>query len=740
METHYTGQQNISATLELDLEGMTCAACAARIEKVLGKLPDVDANVNFASETARVRYNPATANPDAVIAAVRKAGYDATVRKDTEINERQQQRAANYQSELRSFWISATLTAPLLLEMVSMLTGFHTLMLPRWFQLALATPVQFWVGRRFYVGAWHSLRGGSANMDVLVALGTSVAYGFSLVVTLFGLVGQPVYFEASTAIITLILMGKLLEARAKHRAMASIEALLRLQPKTAHIDINGNVIDMPVEQVKIGDRFVVRPGDSLPLDGQVIEGYSSVDESMLTGESSPVEKAAGTQVFAGTLNRQGLLICTTTRIGKDTALAGIIRLVNEAQGSKAPIQRLADKISGIFVPIVVGISILAFIAYWAITGDATHALINAVSVLVIACPCALGLATPTAIMVGTGQGAVNGILIRNAEALERAEKIQVIILDKTGTLTEGKPTVSDVIPAPKHSDMDLLQLAATLAHASNHPLSQAVFAYTKTRGFIPEKLAQVTEIPGKGIEAQRDIENMPASERIIRFGSPNYLHGAGFDIDDASLTPLLESGKTVIGVADANGIVGYLALTDQLRTSSVAAVARLQSLGIHVMMLSGDNTATTRAVATAAGINDYLAEVLPQHKADTVQTLKRQGKIVGMVGDGINDAPALAAADIGFAIGAGADVAIEAADVTLMKSDLNNVADAIALSRATLNKIRQNLFFAFIYNILGIPLAALGMLNPVIAGAAMAMSSVSVIGNSLLLKRWKVNQ
>lgn len=577
-------------------------------------------------------------------------------------------------------------------------------------------------------------------MDVLVALGTTVAYGFSLVITLLGLSNQPVYFEASAAIITLILMGKLLETRAKHRTMASIEALLRLQPKIARIEVDGKLIDIPVEQIKIGDRIIVRPGDSLPSDGKVTEGYSSIDESMLTGESNPVDKAPGAEVFAGTLNRQGLLVCSATRIGKDTALAGIIRLVNEAQGTKAPIQHLADKISGVFVPVIVAISVLTFIAGWAIGGDSTQALINAVSVLVIACPCALGLATPTAIMVGTGQGATHGILIRNAEALERAEKIQTLILDKTGTLTEGKPSVSDVIPASGHKEKELLQLAATLANASTHPLSQAILGYTQSRNVVPIKLEQMNEIPGKGIEANIDIKDETESKNTIRLGSPNFLRDIGLNVDNINIQPLLDAGKTVVCVADSHEIVGYIALVDQLRSTSIAAVARLKALGIDVIMLSGDNALTARAVATAAGITNYLAEVLPQHKADTVQTLKKQGKIVGMVGDGINDAPALAAADIGFAIGAGADVAIEAADVTLMKSDLNSVVDAIDLSQATLNKIRQNLFFAFFYNVLGVPLAALGMLNPVMAGAAMAMSSVSVVSNSLLLKRWKVNR
>ncbi|MES2356662.1 MAG: heavy metal translocating P-type ATPase [Pseudomonadota bacterium] len=724
--------------VELKLTGMTCAACAARIEKNLNKLPGVKANVNFASETAFADYSPEFVNPDALINAVRKAGYDAAIREADSLEKEQQRDAVVYKRELQSFWLSVALTLPLLLEMVAMLASAHEAMWPRWLQLILATPVQFWIGRRFYVGSWHALRSGSANMDVLVALGTSVAYGFSAVVTLLGLSQQHVYFEASAAIITLVLMGKLLEASAKKRAMGAIEALIRLQPKTARIEVGDQITEVPIERVNIGDQFVVRPGESVPIDGQILRGHSSVDESMLTGESQPVEKFPGGKVFAGTLNQQGLLVGTATRIGKETALAGIIRLVNEAQGSKAPIQRLADKMSGVFVPVVVAIGVFTF-ALWGIwAGDFTQALVNAIAVLVIACPCALGLATPTAIMVGTGRGAAKGILVRNAAALEQAEKIQVMIVDKTGTLTEGKPSVTDIITTPGHSEEEALRLAATLEHASAHPLAQAVLNYAKSRDVTPGKLERFTDHPGKGIEGLLIGEALSEGEKNVWLGSPAYLRLQGFTIEEALIEPYLRTGKTVIGIAMQKGIVGYIAITDQLRPTSADAISRLKALGIEVVMLSGDNAATARAIANAVGIENYQAEVLPQHKANVVQAFRAKGKIVGMVGDGINDAPALAAADVSFAIGAGADVAIEAADITLMKNDLASVADAISLSRATLRKIRQNLFFAFIYNVLGIPLAALGMLNPVIAGAAMAMSSVSVVSNSLLLKRWKV--
>jgi P-type Cu+ transporter len=723
-------------TLELGLTGMTCAACAARIEKSLNKLPSVKANVNFASETASVNYAPALVTADALIANVRKAGYDAIVRDTGESEAEKQQRATSYQNERRSFWIAAALTLPLVLQMAGMFSGNHVDLLPRWLQLALATPVQFWIGWRFYVGAWHALRGKSANMDVLIVLGTTMAYGFSFIVTVLGL-PHHVYFEASAAIITLILMGKLLEAQAKNRSAAAIEALIRLQPMTARIETNGVITEVPIEQVKTGDRFIIRPGESVPIDGEVAEGQSSVDESMLTGESRPVEKTLGGNVYAGTINQKGLLTCVAKRIGKQTALAGIIRLVNEAQGSKAPIQRLADKISGIFVPVVVVISLVTFILWWVLAGDFTQALINAVAVLVIACPCALGLATPTAVMVGVGQGARNGILIRNAEALEQAEKIQVLIVDKTGTLTEGKPSVTNVVTIAGRNENDLLYLAAALEQSSTHPLAHAVLDYATARGIAPRKLTNVTNHPGKGIEAQLEENVDPKLRKLAWLGSPAFLHSLGFVVNDLDIEPLLAAGKSVIGVADRNGVLGYLAVIDPLRPTSARAIAHLGELGVKVVMLSGDNATTTRTVAAAVGIQEYRSEMLPQHKVEVVQAFKATGKIVGMVGDGINDAPALAAADVSFAIGAGADVAIHASDVTLMKSDLTSVAEAISLSRATLAKIRQNLFFAFIYNVLGIPLAALGLLNPVIAGAAMAMSSVSVVSNSLLLKRWK---
>ncbi|SFI18329.1 heavy metal translocating P-type ATPase [Nitrosomonas sp. Nm34] len=722
----------IPLTVQLRISGMTCAACSGRIEQALNKIPGVTATVNLATEVAHVQFNPAAANVNDLIAAVAKAGYSASEISEASRNEEKARRLAAYQAELRIFWLSAALTLPFILQMGVMLTD-HTDLLPRWLQWLLATPVQFWVGRRFYVGAWHALRGGGANMDVLIALGTSMAYFFSAVVTLFSL-DQHVYFEASVAIITLVLLGKLMEARAKSKTSAAIEELIKLQPKTARVEREGEIIEVDVDTLKVGDIFIVRPGENLPVDGVVIEGISSVNEAMLTGESLPVAKQVGAKVFAATQNQQGVLKCRATSVGAHTQLAAIIRLVEEAQGSKAPIQRMADTISGIFVPVVVVISILALLLTWWLTGNFVLSLINAVAVLVIACPCALGLATPTAIMVGTGRGAQMGILVKNAAALEHAEKIQVLVVDKTGTLTEGRPVVTDVIPVGSVTEQALLQTAATLEQGSEHPLAKAVLEYTAGRAIRPQTMSNFTSVTGSGVKAQ-------IGDAEFLLGSPKFLQAHGVTMDPSHLAVLQAESKTVIGVAvqseETYQMLGYLAIADRLRSTSAQAVRRLQAMGVEIIMLTGDNAGTAAAIAKQAGISHYRAEVLPSDKAAEVVKIKARGQFTGMVGDGINDAPALAAADVSFAIGAGSDVAIKAADITLMHNDLMSVADAIALSRATLSKIRQNLFFAFIYNVLGIPLAAIGMLNPIIAGAAMAMSSVSVVSNSLLLKRWQ---
>jgi Cu+-exporting ATPase len=713
----------------LELEGMTCAACATRIEKVLNKIDGISATVNFATEKARIRVAPGAATLETLIAAVAKAGYGAHESIGTSREEEKQRRAAAYRKELRIFWIAAVLTLPLVAQMSAMFLGYHQDILPRWLQWLLATPVQFWAGKRFYVGAWHALRGGGANMDVLVALGTSMAYLFSAIVTVMGL-DLHVYFEAGAAVITLVLMGKLLEARAKEGTSAVIEELLKLQPKIARIERDGVVIEVDAASLKVDDIFIVRAGESIPVDGEVIEGDSSVVEAMLTGESLPVGKQAGAKVFAATQNQQGMLKCRATGVGSHTVLAGIIRLVEQAQGSKAPIQRLADVISGVFVPAVVIIGLFTFGLWWSLSGEFTAALINAVAVLVIACPCALGLATPTAIMVGTGSGAKAGILIRNAEALERAGKIRTLVVDKTGTLTEGRPVVTDIIPAGNSSIEEVLRLAATLEQGSEHPLAKAITGRAAGEGITPGAITGFAAVTGKGVQGE-------IGGRLYWLGSPAFLMAQGRITSEATVARLQQQGKTVVALSNEQDIVGYLAIADILRATSASAVARLKEMGIEVVMLTGDNAATAAAIAAQAGIDRFLAEVLPQDKAAEIDKLKALGLVVGMAGDGINDAPALAAADVSFAVGSGTDVAIETAHVTLMRNDLSSVADAIDLSRVTLRKIRQNLFFAFIYNVLGIPLAALGMLNPVIAGAAMAMSSVSVVSNSLLLKRWR---
>ena len=721
---------------EFQIYGMTCVACAARIEKALNKLEGVEAAVNFASESARVRYQPGLATPEQLITAIRKAGYEASERVEANAAQEKVRRADAFQAELRLFWVSVALSLPLLAGMFSMFGDVHSELLPRWLQLALATPVQFWIGRRFYVGGYKALRGGGANMDVLVALGTSMAYGLSAVVTLAGLQHQHVYFEASAVIITLVLMGKLLEARAKLRTSAAIEALIRLQPKTARVERDGELIELPVASMRIGDIFVMRPGESIPVDGQVDSGESGIDESMLTGESLAVHKRAGDKVYAGTLNQQGLLRCRAEGVGAATMLAGIIRLVREAQGTKAPIQRLADQVAGVFVPVVVAISALTFALWWAIGGELAPALVNAVAVLVIACPCALGLATPTAIMVGTGRGAQVGVLVKNAVALEQAEKISTLIVDKTGTLTEGRPVVTDVLPAAGFSASDLVAAAASLESGSAHPLAHAVVEYAKQLALPLAPIRDFRSETGKGVQAVLAVPALGAEPTLL-LGAPAFLAEAGLPIDAAAIRPLEDQGKTVIAVGGAGRVLGYLAIADKLRASSREAVGKLRGMGIDVVMLTGDNAATAKAIAAAAGIANFRAQVLPGEKAAAVAEFKTEGRVVGMVGDGVNDAPALAAADVSFAIGAGSDVAIEAADIALMRNDLLSVVDAISLSRATLSKIRQNLFFAFIYNVLGIPLAAAGMLNPVIAGAAMALSSVSVVSNSLLLRRWR---
>jgi Cu+-exporting ATPase len=715
---------------------MTCAACAARIEKTLNRLPGVAASVNFATESADVRFDRARADVDALLAAVTRAGYAAHVKRDVEAERAREaaRREAAWRSLRRELVIAAVLTAPFLVQMLVMFmpgTARHDELLPRWLQLALATPVQLIIGRRFYIGAWHALRGGGANMDVLIALGTSIAWLWSALVTLFGL-HEHVYFEASAAIVTLVLLGKALEARARARTSAAIEALLRLQPKVAHVERDGREIDVPLAAVVVGDRFVVRAGEAMPVDGKVFDGHATADESMLTGESRPVAKSVGDAVFAGTVNLDGVLRARATGVGSATLLAGIVRLVGEAQGSKAPIQRLADRVSGVFVPVVVAIATLTFLLTWWLAGNATGALVNAVAVLVIACPCALGLATPTAIIVGTGRAAQLGVLIRNAVALENAGRVTTLIVDKTGTVTEGAPAVTAVHAFERFSRDDVLAAAAALEQGALHPLAQAIVGAARTGDLALPAVAGFRAVPGQGAEGA-----IGDDRRAAQVGSLAFLASRGVAIAARDVDPWVATGDSIVGVALDGRLAGVITLADRVRATSSAAVARLTREGVAVEMLSGDNDATVDAVARAVGIDRRHGRMTPAQKAEEIRRLQRSGQVVGMVGDGVNDAPALAAADVSFAIGAGSAIAIEAADVTIIRDDLGAVADAILLSRATRAKIRQNLFFAFAYNVLGIPLAALGFLNPVIAGAAMAMSSVSVVSNALLLRRFK---
>lgn len=715
----------------LQITGMHCASCSARLEKALNQLPGVSATVNIATEKASITFDPQQTDIEQLIATVRATGFDAHPVRDFEAEKGA--RAEAYRHELLQFGIALLLTLPLLLEMALMLFGVHW-MIPGWLQWLLATPVQFWAGSRFYTGAWSALRSGGSNMDVLVALGTSAAYFMSCAAVLLQL-DQPLYFEASATLITLVLLGKLLEARAKGKASAALEALIHLQPRIAHVERNGEMLDVSAGQLRPGEVFFVRPGESVPVDGEVLEGTSSLDESMLTGESLPQAKQIADKVYAATINQHGLLKCSAVAVGSHTQLAAIIRLVEQAQGSKAPIQKLADQISAIFVPVVLLIAALTFIGWWVFGGIFSTALINAVSVLVIACPCALGLATPTAVVVATGCAAHAGILVKDAAALENAHKLSVLVVDKTGTLTEGKPALTDLLPAPSLTPEggktdELLRIAASLAQNSTHPLSRALLEHANAQSIVPEITQSFSEISGSGVSAR-------IGDTSYQLGSPLFIAQSGVSLDESQIQALQQQGKSIIAVARSGTLLGVIAFADRLRDSSRAAVAKLHSMGIRVVMLSGDNIATAQAIAAQSGIAEFRAEVLPQDKAAVVQSFKTGGDLIGMVGDGINDAPALAAADVGFAMKSGSDVAIEAADLTLMRNDLASVVDAISLSRVTLRKIRQNLFFAFAYNALGIPLAAAGMLNPVIAGAAMAMSSVSVVSNALLLKRWR---
>jgi Cu+-exporting ATPase len=738
------------------VSGMTCASCVARVEEVLSSVPGViSANVNLASEKATVEYLEGTGLAD-MRRAVKDAGYE--LGPEAQALEDVTTAAQREILFIRNrFIIAAILTASIMaLSWGPSFVGKPYLL---W---ALATPVQFWAGLRFYRGAWGALKHRTSDMNTLIAVGTSVAYFYSMVVVLFpslfttGVVQPHLYFHTSAAIITLILLGRFLEARAKGQTSAAIKKLIRMQPKTALVIREGEQREIPVEEVQVGDLILVRPGERVPVDGIVRQGYSSVDESMVTGESIPVEKKVSDEMIGATINKTGTLEIEATKVGKDTTLAHIVRMVEEAQGSKAPIQRLADVIASYFVPAVIGVAIATFIV-WYLVGPApalTFAFLNFVAVLVIACPCALGLATPTAIMVGTGKGAEHGILIRNGEALEKAHQINTVLLDKTGTLTRGEPVVTDVISAHSLSREEVLQLAASAEHSSEHPLGEAVVKAALEKKVELSPFSDFNAIPGQGIEAS-------VQGKKLFLGNLKLMEERGLSLNglEKKATELLKQGKTLMFLGRDSQVAGIIALADTLKPGAKAALQALHKMGIETAMLTGDNRRTAEAIAREAGIDRVLAEVLPEHKAGEVKKLQEEGKVVAMVGDGINDAPALAQADIGIAIGTGTDVAVETGDITLISGDLKGVATAISLSKRTMRTIKQNLFWAFAYNTALIPIAAgvlylvfghtgvpsglrfvlgeYGFLNPILAAAAMAASSITVVSNSLRLRRFK---
>ena len=721
---------------DLAIGGMTCASCAARVERALAKSEGVvSASVNLATERARVVAIAGT-DPAALRAAVEKAGYEAAPAKEKD--DAASGASVSVSFELPGWWpvaASAALTLPLLVPMAGSALGAHW-MLPGWLQLALASLVQFWLGARFYRAGWSAVKAYSGNMDLLVALGTSAAYGLSVHELFFGAgAAGHLYFEVAAALITLILLGKWLEERAKRETTAAIRALQALRPERARVRRNGREIEAPLGEIEVGDVVAVRPGERVPVDGEVREGRSHVDESLITGESLPVSKGPGDRVTGGSINTDGFLVVETRSIGAETTLARIIRLVENAQAAKAPIQRIVDKVSAVFVPIVLVLALATLLAWGVTTGNWTGAVLNAVAVMVIACPCALGLATPTAIMAGTGIAARHGILIKDAEALEIAHSIATVVFDKTGTLTVGQPALVALEPVDGER-RELLALAAALQQGSNHPLARAVLHEAEAKRITLPQATDIKSLPGRGMQGR-------IGEQTVYLGSSRLMSELGVDTSARARREraLADDGRSVSWLAvERDGVRSLAALLgfgDAVKPSARQAVAQLHRQGVRTVMLTGDNRGAAQAAARALGIDETKAEVLPADKAQAVAALKRPGAVVAMVGDGINDAPALAAADVGIAMATGTDVAMHTAGVTLMRGDPLLVADAIEISRRTYAKIRQNLFWAFIYNIVGIPLAAFGMLNPVIAGAAMAFSSVSVVTNALHLRRWR---
>ncbi len=744
-------------TLTLPVEGMTCASCVARVEKALKKSEGVSSvNVNFATEKVTLSFDNKTTDLNKLTTIVEDAGYklvipqieEKEITEDSPIIESTEdlEQKKSYKQLKVEFIFAAIMTVPIMaISMISM-TGWFQAWSPIPIEyvdrlLFLATTVVMFIsGKRFFTITWRLLKHFSADMNTLVAVGTGTAYLYSTIAVLFPKLlslsssSGHIYFDTATTIIALILMGRLLEARAKDKTSSAIKKLMGLQPKNARVIRNGKEFDILISELLVNDVIVVRPGEKIPVDGVILEGNSSIDESMITGESIPVDKKLDDKVIGGTINKNGSISFKATAIGKDTVISQIIKMVEQAQGSKAPIQSLADKIASVFVPTVISIALVTFLIWYFAVGTVfTFAMINFIAVLVIACPCALGLATPTAIMVGTGVGASNGILIKNAESLEGAHKIISVVLDKTGTITSGKPSVTDIIKLNGYNEQKLLQLTASIENKSEHPLGMAIVDYAKDKNISLSNVEGFDSLTGLGLTGVVDGQ-------AVAIGNLAMMKEYSVNTNNAEeiSAQLAMNGKTPIFISVNSELSGVIAVADTIKPSSKEAISKLKKMGIEVVMITGDNQRTADAIAKQAGVNKVIAEVMPQDKANQVKLMQKEGKFVAMVGDGINDSPALAQADIGIAIGTGTDIAIEASDITLINGDLNGVVQAIKLSNKTLRTIKQNLFWAFVYNVIGIPVAALGFLNPIYAAAAMAFSSVSVVSNSLLLRRAKV--
>ena len=744
--------------INLKLRGMSCASCASSIEEAISNVPGVEScNVNFGAEQAAIKYNPRRTGIEEIQHAVEEAGYSSYSLQEQEMitgedDAEQAARQAESRELIRKIIVGGIISIILIIGSLPMMTGLELPFIPAWLhnawlQLILTAPVQFWCGYRFYIGMWKAFKRHAATMDTLIALGTSAAFFYSLFATIFpdfflnqGLMPE-VYYETAAVVITLILLGQWLENRAKGQTSEAIRKLMGLQAKDARVIRDGREIDVPINEVQIGDTILVRPGEKIPVDGEIIKGSSTIDEAMVTGESIPVKKQPGDEVIGATINKTGSFQFKATRVGTDTVLAQIVKLVQDAQGSKAPIQRLADRVTGWFVPVVIAIAIATFVLWFIVMGNISLALITTVGVLIIACPCALGLATPTSVMVGTGKGAENGILIKGAESLELAHKLQTIVLDKTGTITQGKPTVTDyqaVRGISNGAELKLLRLVAAVERNSEHPLAEAVVRYAQSQDIEPAEARDFEAVAGSGVQGV-------VSDRLVQIGTQRWMRELGIHTDELQKQKDIweAEAKTVVLIAVDKQLEGIMGIADAVKPSSNAAVRALRNLDLEVVMLTGDNQKTAEAIARQVGIVRVEAEVRPDQKAAKVRELQQEGKIVAMVGDGINDAPALAQADVGIAIGTGTDVAIAASDITLISGELQGIVTAIQLSKATINNIRQNLFFAFIYNVLGIPIAAgilfpfFGwLLNPIIAGGAMAFSSVSVVTNALRLRNF----